>query len=295
MSTDIKIINDQTECYSIWNSIVDIKTLYDEWDFRLAFYNSTNPLHFITIFDNEAPVALLPLQNNTIKGYYEFWGGNFMENNRIFTKPGFENLRSTIIESLPSRTILRCITPEDLIIQNLPIDDYTYKLNIQDYIDLDSYLAIFNSKHRANMLKTLERINSLQPDFSLNDTGNVAKLISLNQQQHGAESLFNDPEIYNAFFKLLDSKFNITIQSIIHQDAIQSVSFSITHNNTFYVLMAGSNRDFASGIGTYEKLKAFEFAISNKFDYIDFARADCNWKESWKLEKHPLHIFKNFE
>ena len=293
---DIRIINDQTECYSIWNSIVDIKTLYDEWDFRLAFYNSANPLHFITIFEDGIAVALLPLQNNTIKGYYEFWGGNFMENNRIFTKPGFEHLRSTLIESLPSRTILRCITPEDSIIQNLPIDDYTYNLNISGFSTIDDYFnSCFKSKTKQGFKRKLKKFASIPHSIEYNRIEDISRMIELNIRHFGPESSLGEINIAQAFPNLLSSKFKITILSVILNGIAESITYSIEYKDMFYYLISGTNRDCVTDLGNYAVLKTLEYALNNNFKTFDAGRNDCNWKERWKLEKHPLHIFKNFE
>lgn len=291
MNITYKIIDNLDDCKSIWDQLSTIKTIYDEWEFRIAFLGK-NSIRFKIALDNDNPVALMPLQFNSQKDSLEFFGGNFMENNRIYVKESYDFLRKDLIESINDKVILRCIMPEDTYIETLPVDDYTFKLNIETLENLNSYFAIFNSKHRANIKKSFERVDELNPEVVYNIKEHVTNLIDLNKKKHMEESLFNDPDIHDAFFKLLDSKFEIIIQSISHQGIIQSVTFSIAHNNTFYVLMAGSNRDFVSGIGTYEKLKSFEYAINNKYKYIDFARADCNWKESWKLEKYPLYLFQ---
>ncbi|MBP9759458.1 GNAT family N-acetyltransferase [Candidatus Dojkabacteria bacterium] len=279
------------DCREIWDSLVDIKTIYDEWDFRIAFIGN-NLIHFKVAYDNGLPVALLPMQFNPKKNSLEFFGGNFMENNRIYVKNGFEHLRKELIESIQEKVILRCIMPEDEFIETLPIDDYTFRLNLENFDTLESYFMFVPKKLRNNFRKAVKNVTPLNPSIDYNSYDRLDDLISLSKKSHGETTLFNDPDISGGFYNLLKTNFNITVTTIEFENIPQSVSIAVEYGDTYYALMSASNREFVSGIGTFEKLKDIEYAIDHKFKFIDMARADCNWKEVWKFPKYPLYSYE---
>ncbi|MBP9759457.1 hypothetical protein KBD45_07225, partial [Candidatus Dojkabacteria bacterium] len=250
MSISFKVVNDFETCMNIWNQITTIKTLYDSWDMRIAFFNNENQLHFIIALDDDKLVGLLPLQKNIFKGYLEFFGGNFMENNRIFVIDGYEHLRRQLVDLITEKALLRSILPEEEYIQTLPFDDYTYKLNLSSFLNINDYFDSVNKKLRKNFRRALNSINDMKPNIVFNSYNNLDLLIDLNKKVHGVESLFNDGDIYSAFHKLLNSNLKITMISTEFDNKPQSVTFGVEFAGIYYALLSGANREIADGLGT---------------------------------------------
>ena len=79
MSYTIFCIKDIEKAKIIWEQLTPNKSMYDTWEFRyLSYQLSLYQLYFYTAYENNEPVALLPLQLNTDKGYIEFFGGGIM-------------------------------------------------------------------------------------------------------------------------------------------------------------------------------------------------------------------------
>src|SRR4051812_24665016 len=89
MKTNItfKIISDPIETKTLWHEFSPRKTLDDDGGFRYVFIKHLGfQLHFITGYDGDNPIGLLPLQQNTNFGiskkvlgtdkpFLEFFGG----------------------------------------------------------------------------------------------------------------------------------------------------------------------------------------------------------------------------
>ena len=90
MSFQIKKITVLEEAQYYWSLLTPNQTIFDTWEFRYCAYTfSSDKLAFyLGIVDNE-PVGLLPLQYTVEAGYLEFFGGSFMEDNKLFLKKGF--------------------------------------------------------------------------------------------------------------------------------------------------------------------------------------------------------------
>ena len=98
----ITVVKDLPEAERLWQLLSPQTTIYDSWEFRYCFYKYFNfELFFYVAYDDATPVALLPLQYNSDTGWLEFFGGdNYMEDNRVFVKPGYESIIPKIYASV---------------------------------------------------------------------------------------------------------------------------------------------------------------------------------------------------
>ena len=87
MSLSFKVIKDLSQAKAIWQQLSPQKTLWDDWDFSYCFYKYYNwELFFYTGYLDGQIVGVLPLQYNPEKKFLEFFGGNYMEENKILVK-----------------------------------------------------------------------------------------------------------------------------------------------------------------------------------------------------------------
>jgi hypothetical protein len=297
---DIKVekITDLDQCKTLWQSIVIEKTLYDNFDFRVAFYDSRNPLNFIAAYDNDLLVGLLPLQMNTVKGgYLEFFGGKFMEYNRIYAKDGSAEIKGKLIGAIDGNADLNSMMAEDEFIKSFPFQDNTYNLEISNLHTLTEFIEQKFVGHTRNRFKKkLKNFAELEHKVELGRFEDLDKMMELNKMNFGEESSFHENAISTAFHKLLKTDFKINMISVLINDIPESVSYFLEYKDEFHYLMAATNRNSVRDLGNYITFKTLEYAMQqNKFKVFEAGRNNCGWKEVWHFEPHPIHIFKNFE
>lgn len=90
---ELRLIQDLEIAQSIWEKLSPQESLYDLWAVRLCFYqNNPQPLFFYTYYENDEPVAVLPLEYNKRKNFLQFLAEDFIEGNKPFFKSGYEYL-----------------------------------------------------------------------------------------------------------------------------------------------------------------------------------------------------------
>lgn len=294
----IEKITDLSQGRELWLSLANEKTLYDNFEFRINFYNPDNPLNFLAAYEDDGTlVGLLPLQFNTSKGYLEFFGGKFMEYNRIYTKDENTEIKKGLVEAIDGKVDLNSMMAEDEYIKSFPQQDNTYNLEISQLRTLEQFVeATFVGHTRNRFKKKMKNFTEIEHQVVLDKTEDLQKMIDLNKANFGEESSFHDDTISKAFYKLLESKFKIVMISVIINGITESVSFSLEHKDEFHYLMAATNRGSVRDLGTYITLKTLEYAMQqNKFRVFEAGRNNCGWKEVWHFSPHPIHIYKNFE
>ncbi len=250
--------NDLDKCKEIWTSFVEVESLFDDWDYRYAFFDKNNIARFTVTYENNNPIALLPIQHNPTKQYFEFFGGSFMGDTRIFTKKGYEYIQKDLVKSIKENLKLICITPEDDFVKSLPIDEYLYKLNLENFKNLDDYYLSVSKKLRKNFRRSVNLVSIMNPVITMNANNHLDDLIKFNISKHESESVLHDPVIYNGFYNLLKTKFKVTMISILFDEVVQSVSFGIEFGDTYYALISGNNQDFVNNLGTFAKLQSID-------------------------------------
>jgi hypothetical protein len=296
MQYKTQIVNNIEECKSIWSQLVDIKTLYDNWDFRYAFYNSKYPLNFVVAYNDDKPIGLLALQQNTDNDYLEFFGGNFMENNRIYAKENTAEVSNFLINTINSRVKLSSLIAESSYIKSFKFMDNTYDLDISQMNSLEDLLETnFRSHKRKNFRKILRDFEDVPHKIEFDRWDDLEKMMTLNMERFEEESAFNEYAHREAFRTLMDSELKVRIMTILINDIPENISLFVEFNDIFYAMMSGTNIELEYDLRKYSLLRKFEYAIENKFKTFDAGRNDCNWKENWHLTPHPLYIYKNFD
>ncbi|HLL61074.1 MAG TPA: hypothetical protein VK338_05125, partial [Candidatus Nitrosocosmicus sp.] len=124
-----------------WDLLSPGESIFDEWDFRYCFYKKLNlPLFFYVGFTKNVPIGLLPLQYSTIDDCLEFFGGDYMEDNKIFIKYGYEKNIIDFYKSINQPAALIEISGDDPYTKSLPIDDYTYFYNLTNIAHTNQFI-----------------------------------------------------------------------------------------------------------------------------------------------------------
>jgi Acetyltransferase (GNAT) domain len=292
----IAIIEDLIEAEKLWNHFSPHLSLYDEWDFRLCFLkrHTGDRLRFITAFEGDDPVGLLPLQFSLSKQQLEFMGGFFMEDNRVFLKPGHETLAQTLFSHVQGKANLRCfLGDENPFLQSFPPDYPVYSARLEGLATRDQYIdRFFQSKSRANLKKKIRQVLELHPNVVLNRLEDLDLLAHFNIQTFGPESSFvEDPAQKSIFLDLCHSRHPSFVHSFEVDGQTEAVSFSLLFKDAYYYILSGTNKTKVPNLGNYLVIKNIETALEHHCRTFDAGRHDCNWKERWHLEKVGSHRY----
>ena len=290
-----EIISDLKDAENVWRLLSPNNTLSDTWEFKQCFAKYDNfPLHFILgKDDSQECIGLLALQKNTEKKYLEFFGGSWMEDNKIFFKPGNEKFAKEFFDQIKEPAHLIGINGTDDYSKALPLDDYKYQLDITKYKNYQDFIADkFNSKTQSTFRRKFRKIEEELPmEFVENQKQDIEMLFEYNMRTFGEDSSFNVPNRKEIYRDILDLPFKIHMLSIRSKDVVEAVSLNVEYNGVLYYLNAGSNNIEIPNLGSYTIMKAMEIGINNGLKIFDALMINYNWKERWHFDKIPFNKF----
>lgn len=229
-SFSTKIITNIKEAEDAWGKFSPKIHLQDDWDFRFAFYKFTGfPAHFYLGFVDDEPIGLMPLQYNQERDYLEAFGGIFMENNKVFIKPGFEKYISEFYRALENQKVRW----EDILCEGeesglLEFEDFTYYASFNDVDNFNDYLNKFLSgKSRKNLRRELAAVEREGVEVVMNNFSDLDYLFQWSIKIFGNDSWFCEPFMKEAFEALVQSPLKIVLMSLRVKGEVEAVSFSI--------------------------------------------------------------------
>lgn len=293
---ELSVVGTISEAQRLWNLLSPHLTIYDEWDFRQCFlkqHPSWTP-HFIVASQQGEPVALLPLQKDSASGLIEAFGGFFMEDNRVFLKPGAEEAVPLLFGQIQSKALLRAfIADQHPFILALPQDYPKYSYSLEGVKDLTEFLVrTFPSNRRYSRRKIIKDIEQLNLKIELNRVEDLETLARFNVDTFQDESIFRTDPLVTATFKdLCGLPYPHFVHSFVVDGKTQAVSFSMIYKKTYLFILTGTNKNEVSNLGNYLILHNIKTAIENGCHVFDAGRHDCNWKEQWHLDKSEEYRF----
>lgn len=302
MNIELRIISDVAEAKKIWEALSPNESIYDTWEFRFCFHKYYQyTLHFIVGYDGQEPVGLLPLQYNADKKYYEFFGTYFMETNRVFIKPGYENTVPHYYNQIPTPVNLESISAQDEFTSNFPIQDYKYVLPLTKYQNFDDYVTqAFSSKSRSGLNKKIRTIEATgELVWEENNINDIELLFKFNiesfddkfEEKGGRRSSFlyqYRQEIYRDFLTL---PFDPYILNLKINGVIQAVSLTLRYKGQYVFLNTGANLRDIPNLGTYMYYQNIKRAFEQKMTLFDAGTESYGWKERFHLEPTPQHHY----
>lgn len=300
MEYTVSIIKDIQEARNLWNALTPDVSMYDNWDFRFLAYNlSPYELYFYVASSDMQPVAVLPLQFNSDKGYLEFFGGGIMENNQVFYKSGHEEVIPQFYNAIDKKAKLEYIIGHDNYTKSLPFLENKYILDLTKFKDFEEYFETsFQGKTRANFRKKLRNIDELQLEIIRNQFSDIEKLIELNITnftQKGETSSFLFPfrqDLYRLFPTL--QEVTPLLYSFMNSDQKIGIALNFEYNHYFLFLNAGIENSRIPNLGTYIYFYLIEEAFKRGAKIFDAGSDSCNWKERFHLTPIPQYIFEKF-
>lgn len=296
----VKAHTDINECYEIWENFTQKKSVFDEWEFRYAWYKGfENEPFFYTLYEGKNIVGSIPLWYNKSKNIYEWFGSDWMEDNKFFVKD--HEYIDLLFKILPSPIYLGSFEYQtqwknkNIFSEIVPDDPKNIK-KLTEYSSIYDLLKSFNKKRRYNFKYDVKKIEKQKPRVSVIKGYNaecMKSLFKMNIERFKSDenhkSIFEDAKIRKTFeilvkkAKTYEAKF-IKVEIGRKTAAIDLI---LEYKNTYCVPIGANNIAEFNGIGVFMMYKEFEEAIKNKFEFIDTLQEDYGWKHRY-LDPSPL-------
>ena len=302
-----QIFSDILECKLLWNTFSPHQTIYDVWEFRLAFYLAyQHQPYFIVLYHQQAPVGLLPLWYDSDKQHYDWFGSYWHEHNNFWVTD--QQHLPFLLESLPTPIVLKAINPSQIKKLNgqlppnliLQPDEPTFALNFDQITNHEDYFKTLKKKTRYNLKRDWLKIAQLNPIVTYDRFNDIQALIELNTQRFldkGEQPDCLDPRraqaLKNLLILALESRaYQIRMISIEIEQQLAVVDMIAIYQDIYYSIKGGSDLRNFPGIGNYINLLEIDDACLLKMKKIDFLQSPQGWKYTW-FQPQELWMLKN--
>ncbi|GEM_PF-1231040 len=286
-----RTVTDIKEAKKVWDLLSPRKVLYDEWDFRYAYYKYFNyPIFFITAYENDEPVGLLPLMLDKEKNYLDFFAGfEYMEDNAIFLKSGYESYRENFLDSINRPALLEYMNGSAELSES-EIHDYNYFIDLKGLINYEDFLHQYlHGESRRNIEYQIRKIFS-QADVVISH-GNMEDLDILekwNKVRFKNHSSFFERPHWHDFYREVAEKFDSDIITVSIGGKKEGVGFLVTYKDICYGINAGYNPK-VKNLGKYITLLKIDYAIKKGMKTYDAGSGAFGWKEDFNLNTRPFY------
>ncbi len=297
-----RVETDLSQCQLLWEEFSPNESLFDLWDFRLAFWRGYQyQPYFITLSFQGKIISVLPLWFDKEDGQYTWFGGSWPDENIFFSR--ISKTIPLLLKLIPGKTRLFCIRSQEGITNQgnfLDMDEEKYILDLKNLSSLDDFWASLRKKKRYNLKRDWKRIQALNPEIVINDFSHLETLFKLNIDRFKEmvlddnKSTFLSKEKQKTFKEIVNlaKDYQVRMVSTKIDGKVVAVDLAALYKQTYYCLAGGCDIEKYSGLGTFANLQLIKDAIElENIDLIDFLQGDVNWKASWQLGKRPLFKF----
>lgn len=292
----IEIVFDISHCFNLWEEFSPKKSLFDTWEFRLAFYKGYGyKPYFLLLRNKNENLAFLPLWYDEDKRKYTWFGSDWQEEVRFFTKD--LNLIPILLSAAPSPLYLNAIAKDSInpLIRRVKFenDEPKYILNLEGFKNHEDYLTVLKKNRRRNLRKDKRRIERQNPKIVIDNFSDFEHLVRLSKErfkQKGEKTDWEDPrrvETFRQVIKLSGKSYQVRMISIKMGEKTAGVDLICLFNKTYFAIKCGYNIKEFSGIGNFINLFEIDDAISLGMEKIDFLQNNYEWKDKF-FEAVPL-------
>lgn len=284
---------------NLWREISPSQVIFDEWDFRYVFFkHEPRPLSFRAVYEingqSEELLGLMPLVDYGKYGY-GFFAEEPCEENRVFVKPGREDLIPLLYKSLSGKVQFYDISGEDEFTRNLPLEDYKYLLPLSEFSSFNDFLRQrLPAKRRKSLEKELAEVEALRLEVVLNDFSDLEELFRLNVKSFGRESYLWKKKEQLPWRELIKENFSWRLISLRLSGRTVAASLSVYYQGYWHYLLTGVDFSTYPGLGKYLNKVNIEMALSAGARYFDAGLGACGWKDLWHFERRPQYEYLNF-
>lgn len=291
-----RVETDLSQCQLLWEEFSPNESLFDLWDFRLAFWRGYQyQPYFITLSFQGEIISVLPLWFDKEDNQYTWFGGSWHDENVFFSKS--PKTIPLLLKLIPGKTRLFCIRNQESFLEN---DEEKYLLDLKNFSSLDDFWGILKKKKRYNLKRDWKKIQALKPEIIINDFSHLETLFKLNINRFDGmiladnKSTFLSKEKQKTFREVVNlaKDYQVRMISTKINGKIVAVDLVALYKKTYYCLAGGCDVAGHSGLGSFANLQLIKDAIElENIELIDFLQGDVNWKASWKLGTRPLFKF----
>ncbi len=291
-----RVETDLSQCQLLWEEFSPNESLFDLWDFRLAFWRGYQyQPYFITLSFQGEIISVLPLWFDKEDNQYTWFGGSWHDENVFFSKS--PKTIPLLLKLIPGKARLFCIRNQESFLET---DEEKYLLDLKNFSSLDDFWGILKKKKRYNLKRDWKRIQALKPEIIVNDFSHLETLFKLNINRFDGmiladnKSTFLSKEKQKTFREVINlaKDYRVRMISTKINGKIVAVDLVALYKKTYYCLAGGCDVAGHSGLGSFANLQLIKDAIEfENIELIDFLQGDVNWKASWKLGTRPLFKF----
>lgn len=284
----IEIISDIGSCFELWKKFSPRKTLFDVWEFRLAFYKAYKYKPYFMLLKNRSEeLALLPLWYEDDTRRYCWFGGDWQEEVRFFSR--HPRHVPVLLSLAPSPLLLNAITQDATRHLKRKVrfeeDDPKYILVLRKFRSHEDYLATIKKKPRQNLRRNRKRIEAQNPRIVIDNLSDFEHLVRLSKErfkQKSEETDWKDPRRIEAFrqvIRLAGKSFKIRMITVLINRKVAGVDLIALFEKCYYTLRCGYNVKDFPGIGSFFSLLEIDDAIGLGMRKIDFLQESYEWKD----------------
>lgn len=303
-SLKLQVISQLETCYQLWQDFSPKESLFDTWEFRLAFwkgYRRDREPYFLVLKTDGDTLALLPLWYERDNKRYTWFGSTWQENNTFFVKDRI--FIPLLLAVCPSPAILNALKTETLNDFKesavFKVDDPKFTLDLTKINSLDDFLTSFNKKRRYNMKRDKRIIEAQQPQIIFDNFSDLKKLVALCKKrfyEKGEDTDWDDPRRVETFKQVISlgnqkGSYRIRMITVKIGKKTAAVDLILLFNGCYYPVKCGYNVAEFPGIGNYVNLLEIEDALRLGMRKMDFLEINYGWKDRW-FETVPLYKFK---
>jgi hypothetical protein len=316
ISENVEIITDFSHCFELWQEFSQNKSLFDTWNFRLAFYNGYKyKPYFLLLKNGVEKLALLPLWyedanwDNKDKKRYTWFGSDWQEEVRFFAKK--PDYIPTLLSLAPSPLYLNAIAEDSInpIKEKVRFekDEPKYILNLEGMKSHEDYLATLKKNARHNLRKDRRKIERQNPEIIINNFADFEALVELSKKRFDGEADWKDSRRIETFRQVINladgsndspacegrsqKNYKIRMISIRISERIAGVDLVALFNDRYYAVKCGYDVENFPGIGNFFNLFEIDDAIKLGFKKIDFLQNNYQWKDRY-FEATPLFKYE---
>jgi CelD/BcsL family acetyltransferase involved in cellulose biosynthesis len=213
-----------------------------------------------------------------------------MEENRVFTRPGYESYVNDFFAQVTKHAILEDMHESMKNVPGTVFHEDSYSLDLSPYATIDEYLSqAWTGNHGKQFRKHIRHIEHdgvVLQDGTIDD---LDLLFDFNIVRFGNESSFIVRPFWKEFHRDIAKQFNTKITIVKREEETIAVGLSLIYNTKYYGITSGWNSPITN-LGKFLLVKKIDEAIHLKASTFEAGTGDYGWKELFGLAKHPLYL-----
>lgn len=298
---NVKVHSLVDECEELWEKFSPKKSVFDEWDFRYAWYlGFQNKLYFYTIYEGKKAVGLIPLWYDENKKTYEWFGSDWLEDNTFLVKE--HQYIDLLFKILPGPIYLGSFEFDSLwkeknVYQEVKLDDPKNIKKLEGLRNMDELLGSYTKKRRYNFRYDVRKIKHRNPTVTIvegYDEESLITLIAMNRKRFESvsdnKSIFEQIEMRNTFRNIVKNakSFKTKFIKVEVEGETAAIDLIFEYKNIYYTPIGANNVEKFDGIGSYIMYLELEDAMKRGYSFVDALQEDYGWKHRY-FDQYALY------